>query len=344
MKLALFGWVSALSFAVLATTSDATACAGCRNPSMPTTQRNIGPLDEQQLRVGASVAGTSIRVVHEAGCADLDACDEVPAQPVYLHDQDITPVELRLAAEYGFSRHFGVDLQVPLRVVVTSIEYTTPDGAAYDPLDAGVHHRDETVAGLADPWLLGRVGGWVSGTWLAARAGLSIPLGSTEEDPFALGDRGLRHQHIQLGTGTFDPMLILEVSRPLQPAKLQAFLQGQLSLYDNAHGYRAPVRLTAGAGSGLQLSERLRGFGGLEIYHETEERWGGEIRQDGNLGRTELQLALGLTHEFGDTELACFARFPLYRRIIAGDEPPGSLESPLSLMFSIAHAWGSPSP
>ena len=32
---------------------------------------------------------------------------------------------------------------------------------------------------------------------------MTLPLGRTVEDPFALGDMGLPHEHSQFGTGTF---------------------------------------------------------------------------------------------------------------------------------------------
>jgi hypothetical protein len=44
--------------------------------------------------------------------------------------------------------------QVPFRVVRTSIHYSDLGGAPYQPLDPDVHHRNETLAGIANPWLL----------------------------------------------------------------------------------------------------------------------------------------------------------------------------------------------
>lgn len=336
-------WLGAASLALLlplTAAREAQACAGCRNPSLAVTRGSEGPLDAQAVRIGLTATGTSVHVVHEAGCRDTADCAEVPVQPTFFHDQRLYPIELRLAAEYGFNETFGLELQLPIRTVTTSIEYTTANGAAYQPLDPGVHHRDETVAGLGDPWLLFRVGAHLSGWWLAARPGVSIPLGRTEENPFALGDRGLRHQHIQLGSGSFDPVLVLEAARALDRFQLQFFAQGQVPLYENSHGYRAPWRVYGGASLGTTIVGKLAGALGLEAFHEAAEEWDGELRQDGNLGRSELLAAATLTQGIGATELLLGVRVPLVRHIVTGDEPPGTLSSPVTLSLGISHVFG----
>jgi hypothetical protein len=317
------------------------ACAGCRNPSLATSRGSQGELQSGFFRLGASLTGTTVHVVHEAGCADLNACDELPVQQTYLHDQHLYPVELRISAEYGISELWGVELQLPFRAVTTTIHYTTPDGADYEPEDPGVHHRDETVIGPVDPWLLARVGDTFSEWWLAARPGVSIPLGRTEENPFALGDRGVRHQHIQLGTGTFDPVLILEAARKLEAWDFALFAQGQASLYENEHGYRAPWRVAGGAMVGRDLMTKLNASLGLESFHEAAERWDGVIRQDGNLGRTELLGAVAARQKLGaSTELGLSLRFSLWRKIVVGDEPPGTLSSPIVAALTFTRVFG----
>jgi hypothetical protein len=332
----------ALAAAVVSTfvANRAEACAGCRNPSLAVTRGSAGPLEAGAVRVGATVTGTTVHVVHEAGCRDTSACAEVPIQPTYFHDQHLYPLELRLVSEYGLSETFGIEVQVPFRSVTSTIEYTDANGAQYEPLDPGIHHRNETVAGIADPWLLLRVGATAGKWWLAARPGVSIPLGRTEENPFALGDRGLRHQHVQLGSGTFDPVAIVEASRAFEAFRLQFFAQGQLPLYENGQGYRAPWRVYGGGSLERELVSSLSGSLGVEASHEAAEKWDGEVRQDGNLGRSELLLAATFSYGLGATELALSARAPVWRHIVVGDEPPGTLSSPLILSLSATHVFG----
>lgn len=320
--------------------SRARACAGCRNPSLAATRGSEGPLPEKAARLGLSATGTSVHVVHEAGCRELASCAEVPVQQTYLHDQRLYPLELRLAGEYGINQTIGVELQLPFRLVRTTIEYTTPEGSPYEPLDPHVHHRNETVAGLADAWLLLRVGKTFEKWWFAARPGVSVPLGRTEENPFELGDQGLRHQHIQLGSGTFDPVLVLEASRGLERFQLQFFAQAQLPLYENQHGYRAPWRVYGGTSLGTKLVGGLAGSLGVEGFHEAAEKWAGVLRQDGNLGRSEILGAATLSHTFDATALTLGVRVPLWRDIVTGDEPPGTLRSPLTISLGASHVFG----
>jgi hypothetical protein len=319
---------------------EAAACAGCRNPSLATARGSEGPLSRGAFRVGATLTGTTVHVVHEAGCADLDDCHEVPVQPLHLHDQHLYPLELRLSGEYGISEAFGLELQAPFRVVATSVTYATADGRPYEPLDAGVHHRDEVVAGAADFWLLFRMGKRFDQWWVAARPGVSVPVGATNENPFALGDQGRRHQHIQLGSGTFDPILVLEASRAFEPLTFEAFAQGQASLYENSHGYRAPWRASVGAGVGTELIGKLSGTLGGELFHDSAERWEGVIRQDGNLGRTEILASITLRQEVPHGMLSLGARVPLWRDIVVGTEPPGTLSSPVIVSLGYAHTFG----
>lgn len=321
----------------LAAARPAHACAGCRNPSMPVSRGSEGPLDRGALTLGLSLSGTLVDVVHEAGCQELGDCHEVPVQPLYLHDQRLIPFELRTSAEYGLSALFGVELQLPFRVVSTTIEYTTPEGEPYEPLDRDVHHRDETVAGFSDPWLLLRLGRTFDDLWLAARLGVTLPFGRTQEDPFALGDRGERHQHIQLGTGTFDPVLVLEASKPFGDNQLLLFVQSVLPLYENTHGYRAPFRVHGGFAVAFQIVDAFGAKLGLEAMHEDAERWQGVIRQDGSLGRSEVLALVGLSQGIGDSALSLDVRLPVMRHIIVGSEEPGDLSSPLSASLRFTH-------
>ena len=80
---------------------------------------------------------------------------------------------------------------------------------------------------------------------------------------------------------------------------------------------------------------------GVEASHEAAEKWDGEVRQDGNLGRTELLLAATLSYRLGSTDLGLSARAPIWRRIVTGDEPAGTLSSPLILSFSATQVFGS---
>jgi hypothetical protein len=162
------------------------------------------------------------------------------------HDQSIFLAETRLGAEYGLTDHLAVAIMLPFRVVDAGIVYV--DATTGDPVSVAdeIHHRDETLAGLADPWISAH-GAWRLGSFvLDGRLGVSLPVGETEEDPFVLGDLGLEHQHIQFGTGTVNPIVSVSLARPFARWRLAAWGLAQLVLYENDRGYRAGDRFAGG--------------------------------------------------------------------------------------------------
>lgn len=331
--------VLSFTIAALLWAPDIHACAACRNPAMPVSNVGGSSLDAGRLRMGLTLTATTVRIVHEAGCEDLDECSEVPVQPLHHHDQRVTPVEARLQTEYAFSDVWGAELQVPLRTVFAEVHYETPNGDHYEPIDEGVHHRNEVLFGLGDPWLLGRVQLDIGKLALVLRAGFTLPLGRTEENPFALGDQGLTHQHIQMGTGTFDPVGAVELERRWRRYYLRGYLLASGALYENRHGFLAPFRAQTGAFFGWLLGRSTSLESGLELMHEAPERWDGQVEQDGSLGRTELMFAAGLSQAIGDTTLLLFAGLPLLRSIRTGAEEAILYRSPLTLTLGIGHTF-----
>lgn len=334
--------LAALAVLVLFSSRGAHACAGCRNPNMPITRLEAVHLAPGQVRAAAIAAGTALRVVHPAGCADAATCTEVPVQPTYLHDQRILPGELRAVAEVGIWRSLGAELHAPFRLTRTTITYQTPQGGPYQPLDPGVHHRDETLAGIGDPWLLARWNTSVAGALVTARAGVSLPLGRTEANPFTPLAAGRPHQHIQFGTGTVDPVLGFDVTRQFGKLQFAGYAQGQSALYQNRHGFRAGTRWLGGVMAGSRLAGSLTGGLGADLLHEGAERWEGRIQQDGNLGRTEVLAGMSLVYSVGPTAFGVTARVPVWRRIITGTEAPGSLSSPVMVSAVVSRTFGNP--
>lgn len=306
---------------------------------MPVSNVGGRSLPAGTLRMGLTLTATTVRIVHEAGCDDLLNCREVPIQPLHYHDQRVTPVEARLQTEYSITDVWGAELQVPFRTVFAEVTYETPDGEHYEPIDEGVHHRNEALFGFGDPWLLGRAQLDIGKVDLILRAGATLPLGRTEENPFALGDEGLTHQHIQMGTGTFDPVGSVDIQRRWRRHYLRGYLLGLAALYENKHGFRAPIRAQSGAFWGTLPTKNTSIEAGLEVMHEGPERWDGAIEQDASLGRTELMFGAGISQAVGDTTFLLFARFPLLRSIRTGAEEAVLYRSPLTLSLGVGHTF-----
>ncbi|HWU87342.1 MAG TPA: hypothetical protein VN253_08705, partial [Kofleriaceae bacterium] len=211
-----------------------------------------------------------------------------------VHDQELLIGEARLSADVGLTRRFGASLLVPVRVVDTSIRYLDLAGEEVQLVHPNIHHRNETLAGLADPMLLGAATGALAGWRFTARAGITIPIGRTEEDPFALGAQGLPHEHIQFGTGTVNPVIGIEVAHALGAWRAGVFALSQQTFYANGKGYQAGDRYAAGIAVRRRIGERWGVRGGVDVLAETAERWGGAVpTDDGNRGRFDLVLGAG---------------------------------------------------
>lgn len=232
-------------------------------------------------------------------CPDIGPICQIRPEPPQEHHSTLWISELRLLAEYGLSDRVALQASLPLRVIDARTRFTDLDG---DPVELdyeNIHHRDETMVGLGDVQLLAHVGRRLADVSLGARAGLSVPTGKVHADPFQLGAEGKPHQHIQLGTGTLDPVLALDVGRPVGPWSFSAFGQIQVPLYEGREGYQAGARGLAGIAAGRSIS-RITARLAVTAAHEWAERWDGSIPlEDGNRGRTDLYVGPGITVPFG---------------------------------------------
>jgi hypothetical protein len=325
-------WTAAVAgLALLLVAERAWACAACGNPSLPMQPGGSGAMAGGSGTFGVSLRGLAMQVTHPAGCADLNNCDEVPVQELHDHQVLLAPVELGLSGEWAFDDKWGVEASLPVRSVWASVSYQTPDGADYEPVDADVHHRDETVAGLADGRLMARYGRSLGGVWVAARLGTTVPLGATEEDPFSAGDVGKKHQHIQLGSGAFEPVMSLDATWGGISQQTTAYVTLQQPLYANDKGFEAGRRLLAGAQVGWKAAPDLLLSLLGEVGHEGGEQWQGVVRSDGMTGLTEVRSGAALLWRSEAVTLTAALRVPVYRVLEASAEEPGEVIAPASL-------------
>jgi len=239
--------------------------------------------------------------------------DEEPF-PIF-HEQDLTISEIAFVTEAGLARGLGVEAVVPLRWVRTRIRFEDLEHQPIEVPNGSIHHRNETLSGPGDPWLLLH-GARGLGAWtMAARGGVSIPLGRTEPNPFELGRRGLAHQHIQFGTGTWDPVVGLAAGRRLGPVGFTVNGLAHLVFATNKHGYQAGDRFYASAALDRRIAGAWRGSAGLDLAREQTETWDGRIEMEGNLGRTDLLASIGVTRPLGRAgSFHVTAKIPLVTR------------------------------
>jgi hypothetical protein len=225
------------------------------------------------------------------------AMDDGP--PVAWHVQDITVADAALVAEYGIARGLGLSLTSFYRQSTTRIRFQ--DMGRHDVVVPGgdIHHRNETLTGPGDPWLLLVVGREIGPWSVAARGGVSIPLGRTEDNPFELGRRGVAHQHVQFGTGTWNPMAGVSLGRRIGAATVAASVLARLVTSGNDHGYRAGNRYDVSLLADRRLGGPWRVLGGFDLAREDAESWRGVIEEEGNLGRTDLLAVAALVRQVG---------------------------------------------
>ncbi len=329
-------WALAIGLAAVAffVPKRADACAGCSNPNLPVARADVSELRPGDVAVTMNLTATTMRVVHSEFCPEIGPICNQRAEPAQKHDQRFYVGELRPILAVGLTPGFAAEVQMPLRVIKTTITFRRLDGTAFQPDYENIHHRNETVAGFADPWLLGRGTVRFDRLTLTGRGGVGLPVGSIEEDPFARGRAGLRHQHIQLGTGTFYPVLSLDAAYELAPYRLGGYAQTVLFLYENAHGYQAGNRVLGGITLDRAFGDFRVGVSG-DVLHEGAERWSGIVQQDGNVGRTDVLAGALVSYGSGPTSAALSIKVPVYQHVIEHEGEPGQLTYPALVSLSV---------
>jgi hypothetical protein len=239
--------------------------------------------------------GTSIDASHSVEEDQFEP--QIPEEEqAHFHVLDMDLYDLTLFARVGVTPRVGLELDVPYREVRIDASFLGEDGELLEDFES-IHHRTETVSGVADLRLAGRYralrpeeggAGWI----VDLLGGVSLPTGNTEPDPFELGEQGREHQHIFFGTGTVDPIGGVEAYRRLGDVQLAGWLKLRTSLYDNSHGFRAGTQVSAGFGANPSFGLDAWSFlAQVELYHEEPSLWGDRAAR--NSGRTDLIGNLG---------------------------------------------------
>jgi hypothetical protein len=162
------------------------------------------------------------------------------------------------------------------------VHYTTLTGAPFTPPYGDIHHRTETLRGMADGdvMLLWQMSpGWRFGI------GTTLPFGETVPDPVQLGREGRKHEHLQFGSGVFAP--IAEISWNNRVAS--AIVQATVPISTNREGFRAPKNFRWSVGptfKGFTLT-----FAG---QYQTIGRWHGETDEGTGFSNGGLRLQVSI--------------------------------------------------
>ncbi len=252
------------------------------------------------------------------------------------HLVDLTVQELAARFSLGLTDRWALDVALPLRDVEIEADFMDAQGQPL-PDFVSIHHRDETISGVGDTSVSGRYR-WkplnLAGWFFDLSAGLSLPTGNTEEDPFERGSRGLSHQHLFFGSGTVDPVLGVAGVRQSKVVPTVGWLRVKAALDENSEGYQAGEQVSAGIAVNPALGfEKVSFTGQLELFHEGPSQWNG--RDARNSGRTDLLANLGVSWTPApDWTLQAIVRMPWNL-----EARGGQLELEPILSFGVTRSW-----
>lgn len=239
-------------------------------------------------------------VSHVADCPDLgpECFDGGPPPTPYNHHVELWNSEIALDASLGLASWLALEVRAALRIVDVTPTYSELDGTPKEVPD-DIHHHDETLVGPSDPWIVGRVGALRSDWVTTARLGFTLPIGSTEPNPYVLGRRGESHEHIQLGTGVVMPIVGGGVAYVGGPVDGSLSYLGIYGLYENGEGFRPPSRTFLELRAALPLLERkVEPFVVLDLAHEGEELWDGRPGLESSNIRSDILVGGGVSWTF----------------------------------------------
>ena len=220
--------------------------------------------------------------------------------PLHRHHITLNIFRVDLGLKYQLGSQWVLEANVPYEsktqeATIEEIDPASPADMEAIVRNRDIHHRNETYAGLADADItLGyqTVGFLRENDFLMGRIGTTIPFGRTEEDPWKLGNAGLKHLHIQFGTGTFNPIADLHYSVPIyKRLGANASIRGKLPLYENSKTYHGSRELTYTAGMSYRFSNWLSFRAGYMGFYQSFAYWAGE--QDINSGLRFSMASLG---------------------------------------------------
>jgi hypothetical protein len=195
-----------------------------------------------------------------------------------------------LAVNVPLGRAWDFEAELPYDVKDVEVRYELPGGGTFDNPQGDLHHRTETLEGVADVRLLLN---WrtspVPGHFLRLGAGVTLPTGRIEENPYETPV--VKHQHIQFGSGTVDPLLRADYGVAFGEVSFTASAGLHAPLYENREDYRAPAEFDASIGPVWKAADALALTLRWSALYQSGGAWDGET--DPNTGY--FQHGLGLS-------------------------------------------------
>lgn len=246
------------------------------------------------------VTGTHTSFSHDAHCPEispLDCADPNFEIIDHEHHQGVTMTRTQASLSYGFGGGWQGMVRLPLDIKLLTIDYTTPDGKPYDPPYGNIHHRNETLLGMGDGQLqLQKYVRLSESLSLGGGAGTTVPLGRTEENPYELTQQSETHQHIQMGSGTVDPVGSASAVWMFHQWGFLVNANGRMPLYENSKGYRTSPKASVSVGPSYRITSKVMVTSSIDFRKNWKATWDGE--PDPRSGNTGIDGGAALIYRF----------------------------------------------
>lgn len=225
-----------------------------------------------------------------ATCPDVAPECATTDIPPHRHVVRLNLNHYELGASYGLRERMQFSLRLPYDIKDQHVHYTTLAGAPYTPPYGDIHHRTETLTGVSDPSM--SIEWSPQSSWLLG-FGTTLPFGHIVPDPIVLGREGKKHEHLQFGSGTFEPRLSAQWVHRSSTLSWIASGEAKLSLYENREGYRGPTTLIWSAGPSIRAG-RFSIDPRLDGQYQTLGRWSGEVDEGSGFNAGGIRLGISL--------------------------------------------------
>lgn len=257
----------------------------------------------------------------------LSPTGDVVQVPLHRHRVSLDVVRFQLDVAYRLTADWDIALSLPYDIkdqdaFVDELAPVTLEEREAILRNQDIHHRDEVYRGFSDARLLvsHNLTNLLSDVdRFMVSVGTSIPIGATEQDPYRLGDAGIKHLHIQFGTGTFNPLAALHYETMLSDRfSLNASIHGQFPVYENGKTYRGSVEITETVGLRYQLRDWLALHANHLGLFQSYAYWDGMRDINSGLIFNAVQFGVSPDPRFG-VPIRLNATLPIQSRVLSDE-------------------------
>ena len=247
----------------------------------------------------------------------------------HRHEVEIDIYRVELSLSRTLDANYDVVLRLPyfIKDQAADVQFA-PNTPAADQAAAirnfSIHHRQETYEGFGDGELsVGwRTRGflWDTST-LRVSAGVSLPFGDTEEDPWLAAGAGQEHLHIQFGNGTVDPVVDAYFGVPINDYWGWALYgKARVPVYENSNGYRGSREFMLLPRVFYMPRKEASLYAGVSASYYGYSHWE-ETGRDENSGLFSVYAALGGGYKVADfTTLSIGIQVPIHTDIFSEED------------------------